>query len=137
MLKDQKIKDIIYQKYVKDQQSYNEVMKTIKQELNLEITKSQLKYIIQKNKWQRKQNVNAFSQDEQQKILALYKEHKTATEIANILSIKDYKKVHAFLRRNDFFAPRSIHFKLSEEDINNICMMYQSGFSASKIFWHF
>lgn len=133
MLKDQKLKDIIYQKYVKEQKSYNEVIKAIKQKLHLEITKSQLKYIIQKNKWQRKQNVNAFSQDEQEKIFALYKEHKTASEIAKILNIKDSKRVHAFLRRNNLYAPRSIHFKLSEDDINNICVMYQSGFSASKI----
>ena len=67
MLTNQKLKDIIYQKYVKEQLSYNEVIQTVKQELYLEITKTQLKYIIQQHKWQRKQNVNGFSKDEQKK----------------------------------------------------------------------
>lgn len=125
--------EILITKLFKDEKkTVKEIIEILKQELDSERTESSIRHFIKRTGITRYKSSKPFTDEEKQQILELYHQKKRSKEIANILDM-DYKRVNAFLHREGLSTPNSIYFKLTQEDIDDICSLYKQGLPACRI----
>lgn len=125
--------EILITKLFKDEKkTATEIVEILKEKLNSDRTESSIRHFVKRREITRYKSSRPFTDEEKQQILELYHQKKRSKEIANILGM-DYKRVNEFLHREGFSTPSSIYFKLTQEEIDDICSLYKQGLPACRI----
>lgn len=123
---------LIIKLFQEEKKTGKEIVEILKEKLNSDRTISSIRHFVQRRGITRYNSSKPFTDEEKQQILELYHQKKRSKEIADILGM-NYKRVNEFLHREGFSTPTSIYFKLTQEDIEDICSLYKQGLPACRI----
>ena len=130
---DEEFYTLIKKLYLLENKTKREIVSELKESYNIDKTLSSICHYIHRNNLTKyKMPKSLLTQEVKNKIFNMYNDGLNCAEMEQIIGI-DRRIINDFIRRNNLSTKKSIYKLITENEIKDICEMYNNGLTAKEI----